>query len=199
MKQQIFVIHGGNASNSYAEYLRYLRTKEVNLEHLKSVDWKSTLQKKLGKKYEVINPQMPNKQNAKFSEWKVYFEKFIPLMNEKVILIGHSLGGIFLAKYLSEKKLSKKILGTFLVAAPFNTKKIHPLADFNLKEDLKNFSGQGGKIYLYQSVDDRVVPISNLKHYQRALPNGVCRIFKTRGHFNASNFPELVRDIKDLK
>jgi len=199
MKQQIFVIHGGNASNSYAEYLKYLRAKKVTLEYLQLTDWKSNLQKTLGSKFEVFNPPMPNKQNAKYLEWKIYFEKLIPLMSNNVILIGHSLGGIFLAKYLSEKTFPKKIRATMLVAAPFNTPTKHPLADFILGKNLNKLAKQGGNIYLYQSKDDLVVPYSNLASYQKALPEATTRTFKSRGHFNLKNFPELTRDLKNLK
>ncbi|MCC6643623.1 alpha/beta hydrolase [Candidatus Peregrinibacteria bacterium] len=198
MKQQIFVIHGGNASNSYAEYLKYLKTKKVDLKWLAAKDWKTELGKNLGQRFQVYNPQMPNKQNAKYLEWKIYFEKFIPLMSDQIILIGHSLGGIFLAKYLSEKKFPKKILATFLIAAPFNTPTKHPLADFNLLNDLSKLAIQGGQIYFYHSEDDRVVPFSNLKHYKKLLPSAMIRTFKKRGHFNESNFPELTKDLKNL-
>ena len=104
MKQQIFVIHGGNASNSYHEYLKYLKAKKITLDDFHRKDWKTGLAEKLGRNFEVHNPAMPNKQNAKYLEWKIYFEKIIPLMKAPVILVGHSLGGIFLAKYLSEEK-----------------------------------------------------------------------------------------------
>ncbi len=62
---------------------------------------------------------MPNKTNAQFEEWKIWFEKFIPFLNDGVILVGHSLGGVFLAKYLSENKFPKKIGGVFLVSAVY--------------------------------------------------------------------------------
>lgn len=198
MKQQVFVIHGGNASNSYQEYLEYLKAKKVTLDDFHHQGWKNSLTLKLGRNFEVHNPEMPNKQNAKYLEWKIYFEKIIPLMTAPVILIGHSLGGIFLAKYLSEQKFPKKILATFLIAAPFNTPTKHPLADFNLTKNLNKLVQQGGSLYFYQSKDDRVVPYSNFISYQKALPEATYRIFQNRGHFNAATLPELIRDIKNL-
>jgi hypothetical protein len=35
------------------------------------------------------------------------------------ILIGHSLGGSFLLKYVSEEKIGKTIAGIFLIATPY--------------------------------------------------------------------------------
>ena len=121
--QQVFVIHGGNAFNSYEEYISALEEKVVSLEDFTRKGWKKSLQEKLGAEYEVFNPQMPNGQNAKYPEWKIYFEKFLPLFSDNVIFVGHSLGGIFLAKYFSENKVSKKIKATILIAAPYDEDK----------------------------------------------------------------------------
>lgn len=198
MKTQVFIIHGGNASNSYKEYLKYLKAKKVTLDDFHRKDWKTSLGEKLGRNFEVHNPVMPNKQNAKYQEWKIYFEKIIPLMKAPIILVGHSLGGIFLAKYLSEEKFPKKILATFLVAAPFTTPSKNPLADFNLGSKLDLVTMQGGSVYFYQSKDDQVVPYSNVVSFQKALPNAIYRTYQNRQHFNAVTLPELVRDIKNL-
>ena len=101
MPQQIIVIHGGHSFKNYKTYLSYLKNKQIDFERYKSnkVGWKKSLIKDLGRGYEVILPDMPNKANAKYLEWKIWFKKFIPHLKSKVILIGHSLGGIFLAKY----------------------------------------------------------------------------------------------------
>jgi len=199
MKHQIFVIHGGHASNSYEEYLKYLKEKEVTLGRLRSKDWKASLGEKLGEEFEVFAPKMPNQQNAKYLEWKIYFEKLIPLMESDVVLIGHSLGGIFLAKYLSEETFPKKIRATFLVAAPFDAPDGRSLADFVLSSSLNKFEQQGGDIFLYQSRDDDVVPFSNVEEYQRALPHAHVSVFDDMGHFNSEHFPELEKDIRSLK
>lgn len=96
--QQILLIHGGDAWETHAEYIANLKAKEVTLEKLLLPDWKANLQNRFGVTAQVIMPRMPNSQNARYAEWKIYFEKIIPLLNDDLILIGHSLGGIFLAK-----------------------------------------------------------------------------------------------------
>ncbi|KND52079.1 MAG: hypothetical protein AB202_04070 [Parcubacteria bacterium C7867-007] len=200
MKKQIFVIHGGHARDSYEDYLKHLKEKEVDLEYLrnKSKSWKRELGDTLGTEYEVYNPQMPNAENAKYLEWKIWFEKFIPYLADDIILIGHSLGGIFLAKYLSENDFPKKIKATFLVAAPYNTPTEHPRADFNILTPLTKLEEQGGKIFIYHSKDDQVVPYSNFEHYQADLPNAHLQIFESAGHFNDEKLPEIISDIEAL-
>ena len=126
------------------------------------------------------------------------FEKYLNVCDDGLILIGHSLGGITIAKYLSENVINRKIKATFLVAAPYNTPKLHPLVDFNITQGLDRLQNQGGKIFLYHSQDDLVVPVSNLADYQKALPGAAARIFKNQGHFHQASFPKLVEDIKSL-
>lgn len=199
MKQQVLVIHGGNAFDSYDEYLEDLKKKEIKPQKLRAYGWKNNLGNVLGENFDVITPEMPNAQNAKYLEWKIWFEKIIPYLENGLILIGHSLGGIFLAKYLSENKFPKRIKALILVAPPYNTAKIHPLADFNLTKPLNNLSKQIDKIILFQSRDDKIVPFANSKHYKNEIPNLELIIFENRGHFSEDEFPEIVEKIKLLR
>ncbi|MEK7478070.1 MAG: alpha/beta hydrolase [Patescibacteria group bacterium] len=199
MKQQIIVIHGGDTFDSAKKYLAYLKEKKVDWEQMKAKKWKEDLSQKLGRNFEVIAPKMPNSNNSKYLEWKIWFEKLIPFFHKEVILLGHSLGGIFLAKYLSANKFSKKIRGVFLVAPPFDAKNSdYSLADFTLPKKLTKLAKQGGQIFLYHSQDDPVVSFVDLAKYQKQLPSAKVRIFTNRQHFNQDKFPEIVRDIKNL-
>ncbi len=199
MKHQIIVIHGGDTFNSYEEYLAYLKAKKVDWKGMGIKRWKETLFQKLGGRFEVIAPRMPNSQNAKYLEWKIWFRKLIPFFNQEVVLLGHSLGGIFLAKYLAENKFPKKIQGVFLVATPFDVRNSdYSLADFNLPKSLTKLAKQGKQIYIYHSQDDPVVPFADLGKYQKQLPDATAQIFTNRQHFNQEKFPEVVKDIKNL-
>lgn len=199
MKKQIIVIHGGDIFDSYKEYVAFLKSYKINFEKMKSGGWKDGLQKKLGKNFEVILPNMPNKYNAKFLEWKIWFEKIIPFLENKVILVGHSLGGIFLAKYLSENKFPKRILATLIIAAPYDDQDAdYSLADFKLKKDLSLLGKQSEKLFIWQSEDDDVVLFANFGKYKKALPNANYRRFKNKGHFIQKNFPEIVQEIRKI-
>jgi len=129
---------------------------------------------------------------------KILFEKIINLLDDNLFLIGHSLGGIFLAKYLSENKIDKRIKKTFLIAAPFDNKGMtkEPLHSFLRKGNLKKMEQQAGKIFIYHSKDDFAVPFSHLGKYKKALPKTNFREFKDRNHFLQESIPELIDDIK---
>jgi predicted alpha/beta hydrolase family esterase len=198
MKKQIIIIHGGETFRNYKEYFLFL--KNYKIDFAKSYKgWKSTLPEKLGRQYEIFQPQMPSPLNAKYTEWKLWFEKYKPIMNKEIILVGHSLGGIFLTKYLSENKLKKKIKGLFLVAAPFDDKdSSYSLGDFKLKKDLSLVIEQCEQVVFYHSKDDFCAPFADLNKYQKAMPGAIYRTYLNRTHFIGSTFPEIIRDIKKL-
>jgi predicted alpha/beta hydrolase family esterase len=199
MPKQIVVIHGGDTFATQEVYLNFLRNFEINIDRYKTEkdDWKPGLREKLGNDYEVILPVMPNKFNAQYEEWKLWFEKFIPYLNDGVILIGHSQGGIFLAKYLSENEFPKRIGGVMLVSAPYDKdSEGYPVLSFSLPSTLNL---QTSNVYLYHSKDDPVVPFHALEQYQKLLPKAIVRIFEDRKHINQEEFPELVEDILSLK
>jgi len=196
MKQQVFTIHGGDAFHAYEAYLENLRSIDLDLSRATFKGWNQSLKDTLGNDFDVIQPRMPNANNAKYLEWKIWFEKHIPFIQDGVILIGHSLGGIFLAKYLSEETFPKRISATLLVAPPFDTSK-ETIADFALELPLKKLEEQAGKIYLFQSKDDEIVPYANAESYMHELPSAHFISFNDRGHFHATDFPELVEVIKN--
>ena len=199
MKQQILIIHGGNSFANREDYLSWLRNAHLELEDLlPGGDWKSALHHELGSNAEILLPKMPCKQNANYEEWSIWFSKMLPLLNDGVILIGHSLGGIFLAKYLAQNNIDKKIKATILVAAPFDDEGTGELASFNLPASLEKFSKQAGQMYLFHSEDDVVVPVRELECYLRLLPKAVAHRLTGRGHFNSNKFPELVSLLKTL-
>ena len=199
MKKQVILIHGGSTFDSYKNYLAFLNNLKIDLNRYKRTKWSDSLRQELGNKFDVLLPKMPNPMNAKYDEWKILFKKISFLLDNNVILIGHSLGAIFLVKYLSENKFPKKILATLLVSPPYDDEGMEEsLGDFVLSKSLNKLNKHGGKIFIYQSKDDSVVPYSHLEKYKKALSDAIIREFKKRGHFDQLKFPELIKDIKEL-
>jgi predicted alpha/beta hydrolase family esterase len=200
-KPQIFIIHGGMTFKNQKDYLKYLKERDVSIE--KKIRWaEGYLDKELGKKFHIIRPRFPLSENAKYSDWKIHFERFIPLLKNGVILIGNSLGSIFLTKYLSENKFPKKILATYLVGNPFdNTHSNEDLVGgFNLKSDLSLLEKNSKNLTLMFSEDDECVPVYHAEKYRAKLKNAKIIIYKSKnGHFKVPKFPELVKMIKELK
>lgn len=200
MKQQVVIIHGGDTFDTKEQYLDYLRTKPVSLEYfLPRADWKNSLPEKLGPDFQVLAPRLPDRTNAQYVEWKIWFERLVQFLEDGVILIGHSLGGIFLAKYLSENEFPKAIKATILVAPPHDDEDgSEPLGTFRLTGDLKRLQQQAGRLSFYFSNDDLVVTPYNMEKYKQALPEAKFHIFEDHQHFSQPEFPELVEEIKNI-
>lgn len=197
--RQVVVIHGGTAYASYDAYLAALETAVVDEASLhQRPGWKSTLADALGGGYEVLLPRMPNAQNARYREWKLWFEKHVPFLRPGAILVGHSLGGAFLGTYLNEMPLPVRVSGTLLVAAPYDSDGEQAIPEFAIAGPLDQFAQQGGAITLYHSTDDPVVAYREVEKYTAALPHATVRTFEDRQHFNQETFPELVLDIQRL-
>ena len=198
-KIQILMVHGGMTFKNQRDYLDYLKKREIKLD--KKPKWaEEYINKELGKKFQIIKPRFPLQENAKYGDWKIWFERFIPFLNDNVILIGGSLGGIFLAKYLSENKFPKKILSVYMICPPYdNTSSQEDLVGgFRLKSDLSLIEKNCKDVTLMFSADDDVVPVAHAEKYRKKLKNSKIIIYKSKnGHFKISKFPEIVKMIKE--
>jgi len=197
-KTQILYIHGGMTFKKDKDYIKFLKTKSISKG--KKVYWTGDyFEKAMGKNYEIIIPQMPLHYNAKYRDWKILFERYLKLLDNNFILIGQSLGGVFLAKYLSENKLKKKAVSVFLICPPFdNTLPGEDLVGgFKLKSDLSLINKNCKNLHLLFSEDDDVVPIKHAEKFRRKLPRAHFVVYKSKnGHFQMKKFPEIVKLIK---
>ena len=200
-KPQILLVHGGMTFRNDKEYVRHLKAKKVSI--VKKPYWEADLEKKLEKKFEIIRPRMPLQDNAKYRDWKILFERYIPLLRSNFILIGSSLGGVFLAKYLSEHKLPKKATSVFLVCAPFDDTlpKEDLVGGFKLKSDLSLLEKNCKNLHILSSKDDDVVPPSHAEKYRKKLKKAHIVVYKSKGgHFTVPTFPEIIKMIQsDVK
>lgn len=201
-RKQVFFIHGATAFSDYERFLEHLRTVPLG-DPLEPAPkrWKHTLGEDLGAEYEVFMPSMPNKQNAKFEEWKIWFERHFEFLRDGVILIGHSQGGYFLAKYLTENTLPLKARAVYMVAAPFEPDDFsgEDGGDFSFDTSrLANLLESTEHVFIFHSKDDPVVPLTHAERYKEALASAELVLFEDRGHFNTEEFPEIVEHIRRL-
>lgn len=188
---QIWIIGGGDVHQSPKAFEQSLKNKTLHYEHMKCrQNWRTWLAEELTNT-DVLLPSMPLKDSASYKQWKIIFEKCIPLFEGSFCLVGHSLGGIFLAKYLSENTLPVACEKLILIAAPYNDETLEPLGDFLFGHSLGKIHDSTKQIHLFYSTDDPVVSFSELQKYQLALPSALTHIFNDRLHFNEETFPEL--------
>lgn len=203
MKQQLLFVHGGQAFNNYEAFLTHLRTKLVPDPFEEPPKrWKYTLPDALGDRYELFFPSMPNRENARYTEWKIWFERYVEFLRDDVVLIGHSQGGYFLSKYLSEERMPVCIKALYLIAAPIEPDNFggEDGGDFAVDQTkLVSLEKHIGEIYIYHSKDDQIVPYTHAQKYKELLPHAHLTTFKDRGHFLDETFPELIESIQALQ
>lgn len=198
-KTQIIFIHGGTVFETRDKYYRYLQNKEYNPFEVKK-RWPEYLIEHLGEKVIFFSPQMPAKQDADYIAWKIWFEKLFPFLQpENVILIGSSLGTIFLSKYLSENIFPRTIQSLHLVWSVFDGEgiEVEDIGNFALQaEKIQNIDKQVKDIHLYHSRDDDVCPWHQVEKYMSYFWQAQLHEFADRGHFWQPEFPELLEQIQ---
>ncbi len=202
-KQQVFYIHGGESFLDKEKFLERLRTKGIwDLPGKEQKGkWTETLQEDLGEDFEVFMPQMPNKWNASYEEWKIWFERHFEYLQEGVILVGCSLGAMFLSKYLIENKLPFHSKAVFIMASPVEMGGFDDsdCGDFVFPlEKVGNIAKQADKVFLLHSEDDFLVPYEHVLKYHEALPEAELVTFTDKNHFLVPELPELVGMIKEV-
>ena len=204
VKKNIILIGGGDSFSDREDFLQYLRTTDMR--DLPSENdrksWKQWVKAELGEEYYFDMPLMPNKENAKYDEWKIWFERHLDVVEESVLLVGLSLGAQFLAKYLIENDVKVDIEGLFLLAGPcgyFDDPDGMDCASFAFDQtDLHKIQDKVGKITIMHSKDDFVVPYDHALKYKEALPEAELVTFTDKNHFLVEELPELVEKIKSL-
>lgn len=155
-----------------------------------------------GEDGEVFTPSMPNKQNADYEEWSIWFERHFEYLRDEVVLIGWSLGGMFLAKYLSENTLPFKPKALFLLAAPcgtFANTDGDDCGNFQFDpEILSKLRDLPLNITIMHSKDDFVVPYEHAIEFKKHLPKAELITYSDKNHFLIPEFPELLDKIKGI-
>lgn len=199
MKADLIFIHGGEAFSDYQVFLEHLRTQEIDPFKERSKRWTDTLKEDLIPEYVVIQPGMPNKQNAKYEEWKIWFERHLPYLKDGAGVVGWSQGGMFLVKYLLENECSLHISHLYLIAVPFKVDDFggEDGGDFVFDtSQVATLAHKAKHIHIFHSKDDFVVPYEHAEEYKAALPQAELVTFTDRNHFLQEEFPELLEHIK---
>jgi predicted alpha/beta hydrolase family esterase len=198
-KTQIFCIHGGMTFKNQEDYLYFLRNRDISIDE--KISWSGNyLKEELKDTCKIIRPRMPLQDNAKYEEWKIHFERHFEYLNDEVILMGSSLGGVFLSKYLSENIFPKKLISVYLICPPFDNTLIGEdlVGGFELGDDLSLILENCKNTTLMFSKDDDCVPVYHAEKYKEKLPNANIIIYESKnGHFKIEEFPEIVQMVRD--
>jgi predicted alpha/beta hydrolase family esterase len=157
-----------------------------------------SLQRALGADSEVLCPQMPDEDNAAYPAWKAEIEARLATMQAPVALVGHSVGGSVLLKYLCDEPRTRQIAGLFVIAAPYwGASEFWSWDEAALPADAAARLAGEWPLIFYQSRDDEVVPFAHLAMYAAKLPRATIREFAGRGHQFKNDLTEVAADIRN--
>ena len=151
----------------------------------------------------VIVPQFPTPPvvPAKISEWFDVLKEYEKDINENTILIGHSLGGVFVLRIL--EKLKHPVKAVFLIGTPIG---VQPIAYYDRDVSFCGFDFDWQTIKtktrhfdVFQSDDDPFVSLGNGKQLAKELGIQITFI-PNAGHFNKEagylSFPKILEKIE---
>ncbi|WP_133254322.1 alpha/beta hydrolase [Phenylobacterium deserti] len=161
-----------------------------------------SLRRNLGPGYDVRYPAMPDEGEPNYDAWKAVILEEVRGTAPAALAVGHSIGGSVLARLMTETDISGPdlIAGVFLVAAPFwHDHHFWRWDDVALPADAAGRFPAGAPLFLYHGEADASVPVSHLRMYARALPQGVVRALPGRDHQLNGDMSEVARDICGLR
>jgi hypothetical protein len=137
-------------------------------------------------------PEMPDAYAPDYKKWKSEFEKLT--VDKNSILVGHSCGGGFLLRWLSENKIQ---INKLILVAPWldpDRERTKDFFEFNLDSGISNRASQ---VHMLYSTDDDSDVLKSVEIIKKEIANITIREYKNKGHFTLSDlktekFPELL-------
>lgn len=167
--------------------------------HEGSSDFISWLKASLGAEYDILHPLMPDPDSPDYELWKQQLDEELKDLKGDVVLIGHSLGGSVLLKYLVTNHVQFNILGLYLCASPFWGKNTDwQYQPFTLPTDFTKKLPQINNLHIYHSKGDPFVPFSHAQLYKDELPNSVLHAIDGDSHVFDTGIERLIEDISNL-
>jgi predicted alpha/beta hydrolase family esterase len=179
------IIHGYNDKSEY-----------LDLNAASNDHWSPWIQRQLLLKGILAQtPEMPGFYEPHYGSWKEMLERFD--LNENTILVGHSCGGGFLVRYLSEHDV--KVGKVVLVAPWLDPDHVIDQTFFKFKIDKNLVSKTKGLVIMY-STDDHTEVLKSIDILKLNIEGVQFQEFKEKGHFvldslKTEKFPELLANL----
>lgn len=187
MKNAI-LIHGWNTKQEYYDPKRPTASND---------HWFPWLTKQLVlKDINTVSVEMPNGYYPQYDIWRKELERYD--ISEETLLVGHSCGGGFLVRWLSEKDIK---VGRVVLIAPWLGLDTHnePFDEtfFDFEIDPK-IAEKTSSLTILESDNDMQAVIDSVKILRDKLVGAEFKTLKGRGHFTlkslgSNKFPELLK------
>ncbi len=162
--------------------------------------WFSWLKRNLIlKDIQTVSMEPPFPFRPRYEDWLREFERYD--INSDTALVGHSCGGGFLIRYLSEHKDLR--VGKVILVAPWLNPENNPVSDtadfFHFDLD-PEFPNRTASTVMFSSDNDQETIQKSVDIIKNSVPGISVREFHAYGHFCLENlktdqFPELLDEL----
>jgi predicted alpha/beta hydrolase family esterase len=159
--------------------------------------WIGWLQKQLQRKdIFTQTPEMPLSFKPDYKVWKKEFERYD--ITPETLLVGHSCGGGFLIRWLSENKDTK--VGKVILVAPWlNPDNLHDTGSFFDFEIDPSLVSRTTETVIFRSSNDFGDVLKSIDIMKDKIKDLTIREFQDHGHFckrdlGTEAFPELLEE-----
>lgn len=155
-----------------------------------------SLERALGANWEVHYPQIPAEENCPYPSWSAEIDARLASMKGPVALVGHSIGGSVLLKYLCDRPSPSRITGLSVIAAPYwGADPSWRWDEMTLPADATVRLAGDWPLVFHHSRDGEIVPFSHLALYAARLPRAMVREYDGRGHQFGDDLADIAADI----
>lgn len=159
----------------------------------------ASLQQALGAEYEVRFPAMPDECEAPYEQLKQHLLRELAPMQGRIALVGHSVGGSILAKFLGEVQFDKPVAAICLMATPFwggDGWRYDGYEELEVPQDVATRFPKDAHVFLYHCRDDETVPFDHLAKFAKLLPQAAVRELDKGGHQLDNAMAIVAQDLK---
>jgi predicted alpha/beta hydrolase family esterase len=157
-----------------------------------------SLKRELGSEYEIRYPRMPNEDDPRYAAWKATLVKEFAALDNRAILIGHSVGGTMLVNALAEQSAKRSFGALFLISAPFFGEGGWSSDDLKSTTDLGARLPQDVPVHIFHGLRDETAPPSHAELYARTVPQARVHRLPGRDHQLNNDLKDVATAIKSL-
>jgi predicted alpha/beta hydrolase family esterase len=139
---------------------------------------------------------MPNEDEPDYATWSVQIAHELAEMPAGSVVVGHSLGGSVLIKWLVDLRKKISLGPVFLISAPFWDEQSEWIwRDVELPPDAKDRLPRDLTLFIYHGAADDLIAPEHAKLYARLLPRATLRLLPGRDHQLNDDLSEIAEEI----
>lgn len=153
--------------------------------------------------YSVIMPKFPTQEGVTYKLWRAVLDNYKNSIEEKTIVIAHSIGNEFIIRYLVENNINIKM---YVSLAGFANIFVNEgkedlnraVKEFLITEkEVERFNQLVYKKYCIYSDNDHIVPFDALERYSKVI-GGESILIKGIGHMGKKSGLESIPEVLNI-